>query len=178
MNGKIALEEHFATEEFLSDIKPYFVREGKLEEGMATICDISGKRLQEMDENGIAYTILSLSSPAIQGMCDTRKAIVSARNINDYLAEKIHPLPNRFGAFAALPTQDPDASIQELQRCVRELGFKGALVNGYCNIDDPDVPVYLDDPRYLPFWAEVEKLGVPVYLHPRMSVPSVLKKEY
>ena len=53
MIGKIALEEHFATEEFLEDIKPYFIREGVWEEARDTICDISGKRLAEMDANGI-----------------------------------------------------------------------------------------------------------------------------
>ena len=178
MKGKIALEEHFATEEFLEDIKPYFIREGVWEQSRDAICDITGKRLAEMDANGIEYTILSLSAPTIQGMCDTEKAIDAARRINDYLAEQIKDYPKRFGAFAALPTQDPDASIAELRRCVNELGFVGALVNGLCTIDDPENCVYLDDPRYLPFWAEVEKLGVPIYLHPRMSVPSVRKKEY
>lgn len=178
MQGKIALEEHFSTEEFLEDIKPYFVREGKWEEGKATICDISGKRLEEMDANGIEYNILSLSSPTIQGICSTADAIVAAKNINDYLAQQIQPLPRRLGGFAALPTQDPEASILELQRCVKDFNFKGALVNGFCTIDDPENAIYLDDPRYLPFWEEVEKLGVPIYLHPRMSVPSVRKKEY
>lgn len=178
MIGKIALEEHFATEEFLEDIKPYFIREGVWEQSRDAICDITGKRLEEMDANGIEYTILSLSAPTIQGMCDTAAAIDAARRINDYLAEKIKDYPHRFGAFAALPTQDPDASITELRRCVNELGFVGALVNGFCTPDDPENCIYLDDERYLPFWAEVEKLGVPVYLHPRMSVPSVRKKEY
>lgn len=59
-----------------------------------------------MGSNGIEYNILSLSSPTIQGICSTADAIVAAKNINDYLAQQIQPLPRRFGGFAALPTQD------------------------------------------------------------------------
>jgi 2,3-dihydroxybenzoate decarboxylase len=56
--------------------------------------------------------------------------------------------------------QEPDAAARELERCVRQLGFRGALINGHTN------GVYLDDASYLPFWATVQGLAVPVYLHP------------
>jgi predicted TIM-barrel fold metal-dependent hydrolase len=63
--------------------------------------------------------------------------------------------------------QDPDLAIRELDRCIRELGFKGALVNGFSQSGDPDTILYYDLPQYRPFWATVEQFDVPFYLHPR-----------
>jgi 2,3-dihydroxybenzoate decarboxylase len=68
--------------------------------------------------------------------------------------------------------QDPDAATRELRRCIKELGFRGALVNGFSQINDPNSMVYLDDARYQGFWAECDKLDVPFYLHPRNPLPS------
>jgi 2,3-dihydroxybenzoate decarboxylase len=68
--------------------------------------------------------------------------------------------------------QDPEAAAAELTRCVRELNFKGALVNGFSQVGAEDSAVYYDLPQYRPFWAEVERLGVPFYLHPRDQLPS------
>ena len=68
--------------------------------------------------------------------------------------------------------QDPDAAAAELTRCVRDLGFKGALVNGFSEVGHAGAVVYYDDPAYLPFWAIVEQLGVPFYLHPRDPLAS------
>ncbi|MCL1855792.1 MAG: amidohydrolase family protein, partial [Clostridia bacterium] len=59
-----------------------------------------------------------------------------------------------------------------------EYGFKGALINGFCQIGDPDVPIYLDDPRYIDFWGEVAKLDAPIYIHPRPTVEPVRKAEF
>jgi len=111
--------------------------------------------------------ILSLNSPAIQQAHVPSEAVDLARRCNDHLAETITRFPTRFRGFAALPMQDPDAATVELERCVKDLGFLGALVNGYSQVDSPDNAVYLDDKRYWPFWAKVEELDVPFYLHPR-----------
>jgi len=71
-----------------------------------------------------------------------------------------------------LPLQDPELAIQELTRCMKELGFKGANVNGFTQVTEGDSVVYLDLPQYLPFWAAVESLDAPFYLHPRDPLPS------
>ncbi|HCD83605.1 MAG TPA: gamma-resorcylate decarboxylase, partial [Agrobacterium sp.] len=94
-----------------------------------------------------------------------------ARRANDVLAEECAKRPDRFLAFAALPLQDPDAATEELQRCVNDLGFVGALVNGFSQEGDGQTPLYYDLPQYRPFWGEVEKLDVPFYLHPRNPLP-------
>jgi 2,3-dihydroxybenzoate decarboxylase len=180
MQGKIALEEHFITDEYLEAVKPWFISEGPevWEQARYAICDISGKRLELMDEADIEKTILSLSSPTIQAILDTDKAIDSAKRVNEYIANQIRDHKDRFESFAALPTQDPAAAAGEFRRCVEEYGFRGALINGFCQIGDPNVPIYLDDPRYIDFWGEVAKLDLPVYLHPRPTIEAVLKAEF
>ena len=79
--------------------------------------------------------------------------------------------PGRYLALAALPMQDPIAAGEELKRCVNELGFKGALVNGFTQRDVADSAFYYDIPEYRDFWQVVSDLDVPFYLHPRMQIP-------
>jgi 2,3-dihydroxybenzoate decarboxylase len=107
----------------------------------------------------------------VQGIPDPKRANEIARRANDFLAEEVRKRPDRFRGLAALPMQDPDMAAKELQRCVKDLGFVGALVNGFSQIHDPDTPVYYDLKQYWPFWKAVEQLDVPFYLHPRNPLP-------
>jgi len=172
MQGKIALEEHFAIQETLQD-SAGFVPESYWPELSHRLLDIHETRLREMDANGLEMMILSLNAPAVQAIPDRRKADEIARRSNDFLAEQVARRPDRFQAFAALPMQDPDLATRELQRCVKDLGFKGALVNGFSQIDTPDTAVYYDLKQYWDFWGECEKLDAPFYLHPRNPLPSM-----
>ncbi len=170
MQGKIAVEEHFRIEETTGMAGRY---PGSYWSGLpAKLLDIHGARLAEMDKTGIDIAVLSLNSDAVQGIPDTARAIEVARKANDVLAAAVAKRPDRFAALAALPMQDPQAAAAELARCVRELKFKGALVNGFSQCGGADTALYYDLPRYWPFWAEVERLGVPFYLHPRDQLPS------
>jgi gamma-resorcylate decarboxylase len=166
MQGKIALEEHFAIPETLMD-SAGFVPANYWPELESRLLDIQDKRLRQMDEQGVEMMILSLNAPAVQAIPDVRKANEIAVRANDYLAEQVAKRPDRFQAFAALPMQDPDLAIIELDRAVKVLGFKGALVNGFSQVGDGQTAVYYDLDRYWPFWAKVEQLDVPFYLHPR-----------
>jgi gamma-resorcylate decarboxylase len=170
MHGKIGLEEHFAIADTLAD-SAAFVPADHWEELSSRLLDIHEKRLRLMDEHGIEMTILSLNAPAVQAIADTKKASQIARRANDFLAEQVARRPQRFQGFAALPMQDPELASRELERCVKEFGFKGALVNGFSQIGDPNTAVYYDLPQYWPFWSVVEKLDVPFYLHPRIPLP-------
>jgi gamma-resorcylate decarboxylase len=174
MQGKIALEEHFALEETLGDSKP-FVPADHWDELRHRLLDIHETRLGLMDKHGIETMILSLNAPAVQAIPDPRKATDVARRANDFLAEQVAKRPGRFQGFAALAMQDVDAACLELNRCIKTLGFRGALVNGFSQVNDPNTAVYLDLPQYRPFWAEVEKLGYPFYLHPRNPLPADAK---
>jgi predicted TIM-barrel fold metal-dependent hydrolase len=169
VKGKIGLEEHFAIEETLLD-SAGFVPESYWQELSHRLLDIHDARLRLMDQHGMEMMLLSLNAPTVQAMPDTRQAEAVARRANDYLAEQVARRPDRFQGLAALPMQDPDLAARELQRCVKELGFRGALVNGFSQAEKADA-LYYDLKQYWPFWAEVEKLDVPFYLHPRNPLP-------
>lgn len=173
MQGKIALEEHFAIPETLQD-SAGFVPGTYWDELQHRLLDIHDTRLKLMDAHGIEMMILSLNAPAVQAIPDRAKAIETARRANDALADEVAKRPDRFRAFAALPLQDPEAAAAELQRCVKDLGMVGALANGFsqdASFQDGQGLLYYDLPQYRAFWAEVEKLDVPFYLHPRNPLP-------
>lgn len=166
--GKIALEEHFlspALERQGLVANPGFAPDGwrRILHGLAD----PGARLEAMDRLGIELMVLSLASDGIQAQVDPSRAIGLAAEANDALADAVAASPDRLAGLAALPMQDADAAAAELRRCVRELGFKGALVNGFSNRGDERTAVYYDGEEHEPLWAEVERLGVPFYLHPR-----------
>jgi 2,3-dihydroxybenzoate decarboxylase len=168
--GRIALEEHFALPETLGDSQQYAVV-GSWDDLGAKLLDLGERRLAEMDRHGIALSILSLNSPAIQAIPDPDMASETAMRANDALAEAIARHPERFAGFAALPLQDPDEAATELTRCIADLGFKGALVNGFSERAggygvQPEI-LYLDAAEYRDFWGVVETLGKPFFLHPR-----------
>jgi predicted TIM-barrel fold metal-dependent hydrolase len=169
ITGKIALEEHFTlpeTGEAASNLGyALFTPELRRQ-----IQDMGDGRIAEMDRGGVELSILSL--PGIQAIPRVSQAIDAARRSNDYLAEQIAKYPKRLKGFAALPLQDPQAAAQELTRCVKELGFCGALVAGFSRIGEVDSAVFYDLPQYRSFWAAVQQLDVPFYLHPCVPLAS------
>src|SRR5215831_4857917 len=167
MQGKVALEEHFAIPDTLEDSHGYFP-DRVWQEVKARVMDIHERRLREMDDNGIELMLLSLNAPAVQAIPDEKRAHDVARLANDYLAEQVAKRPDRFQGLAALAMQEPELAATELTRCVRDLGFKGALVNGFSQVGE--AIAYYDLPQYRPFWEVVERLDVPFYLHPRNPV--------
>lgn len=168
LTKKVAFEEHFMAPGFEKYSKAFlqFIHPATAAELGRKLQDIDEIRLADMDRTNIAYTILSQTGPGVQGEADTQAAIDGARGNNDYLASRIRKHPTRFGGFACLPMQDPDAACRELERAVRQLGFKGALVNGHTQ------GRYYDDPAYDALWATFTALDVPMYLHPT-DFPSV-----
>lgn len=172
MEGKIAFEEHMGIEDTLEGARSFAGDSGKWEEFCNELLDVGQQRLDRMDQAGIEFALLSLSAPGVQAVLDTQQAVEVAKKANDRMADAMTRHPDRFGALAALPMQDPDLAAKELTRCVRELGFKGALVNGFTQKDVPDSAIYYDTPEYRSFWQTVSQLDVPFYLHPRMQIPS------
>ena len=170
MQGKVILEEHFAVQATLNDPRTFAPQ--VWERLGPQLLDIEKLRLPEMDRNGIEWMILSLNAPAVQAIWDVKRAVAVAREANDHLAAEVAKHPDRFVGVAALAMQDPEEAAKELRRCVRELGFKGALVNGFSQVGEENTAVYYDLPQYRPFWAVVEELDVPFYLHPRNPLPS------
>ena len=172
MQGKIAFEEHMAIPETVAETRSFAGDSGRWDDFTLQLMDTGARRLGNMDDTGIEFALLSLNAPGIQRILDTDEAIRVARKGNDAIAEAMVRHPDRYGGLAALPMQDPDAASAELTRCINELGFKGAIVNGFTQKDVPDSAIYYDIPEYRPFWATVSELDVPFYLHPRMQIPS------
>lgn len=162
LTRKIALEEHFSTPELVK--RGLVARPTNSDVLFADIerrlADFDDLRLASMDAAGIDLSVLSVTTPGIQGMTDAKEAVALAQVTNDLLAGVVQKWPRRYGGFAVLPLQDPAAAAAELQRCVKDLGFKGALINGQTGGH------YLDDDQYLSFWERAHDLDVPVYLHP------------
>ena len=133
--------------------------------------DLGELRLREMDESGIDLQIISHGAPSTQKLPADIAAEV-ARGVNDRLAAAIALHPTRFRGFAALPTPAPEAAADELERCVREHGFVGAMIHGLTN------EKFLDDKMFRPIFARAAALDVPIYLHPAVPHPAVMDAYY
>jgi 2,3-dihydroxybenzoate decarboxylase len=171
MKNKIALEEHFSIDgmTYKNDVMdaPTFA------EVRRRLADTESLRLEAMDKAGIQLSILSFFAPGIQAETDPDHAVHAARRANDFLCENVIARhADRYAGFAAVPLQNPEAAADELERCVKQLGFKGALFNGYSNTPEEGTIEYTDEPRCDVFWAKVAELDVPIYLHPRDPVAS------
>lgn len=129
------------------------------------LLDIGAERIEMMDAAGVDMQVVSLSEPSVE-LFDPATGVSVARETNNALAEAIGRYPGRLLGFAALAPQDPAAGVRELQRCVRQLGFKGWLTHANFGKD-----AYLDDQRYWPLLEAAEALNVPIYIHP--SFPAI-----
>jgi predicted TIM-barrel fold metal-dependent hydrolase len=150
----VALEEHYQDPE----VKQLGLGLGAGRE-IERLDDLGALRLREMDEAGIDLQVLSHTIPGLQTV-DAEAGPPLARRTNDRLYEAVQRHPDRFSAFAALPTANPRAAADELERAVTQLGFKGAMVHGMTN------GVFHDDRRFWPIWERAAKLDVPIYIHP------------
>lgn len=126
---------------------------------MSGFSDVEG-RLAAMDASGVDVQIVSVTPGnfCYDAPQDSGLAIAAAQN--DAIAEMVDNHPDRFVGCATVPLQDPEAAARELNRCYRDLGFRGVEIG--TNV----VGRNLDSPELAPFYAEVAKLGVPILVHP------------
>jgi 2,3-dihydroxybenzoate decarboxylase len=166
MLKKLALEEHFLSPGLIDYWTPTVAEldRGKADMLFRRVTDFGEQRLAAMDAAGIERAVLGIAGPGVQAEGVIATAVRKAKESNDYLAREIQARPDRFLGFAHLAMQDPAAAADELERCVKELQFCGAMINGHTN------GVYLDDPIYDVFWERAEALEAPVYLHPNDPV--------
>src|SRR5205823_8630942 len=162
----IALEEHYLDPE----VKPYITGSDVTRQPQvsARLDDVGQGRIAEMDAAGIDLQVLSHGAPSVQRL-EAELAVRLARGANDRLAETVRAHPDRFAAFASLPTAEPRAAADELERTVTRLGFKGAMINGLTD------HVFHDDERFWPIYERAAALDVPIYIHPAMPQAAVVK---
>ena len=161
----IAIEEHYLDHE-VAKISP-----GGPPPISAKLADLGEVRLREMDEAGVDIQVLSHCPPGAQAY-GPDEAADKARAINDRLNEVVTGNPDRFAAFATLPTQDPEGSAAELERCVGEFGFKGAMLHGLT------AGKFHDEDEFRPIFERAAALDVPVYIHPGFPHPEVIELYY
>ncbi|HXS41682.1 MAG TPA: amidohydrolase family protein [Stellaceae bacterium] len=172
----IAVEEHFVTPLYrqhvaAGEFRKFFISSRSEQLGYdipKELLDLGETRLRYMDESGIDVQLLSFGQPGAQGF-GAEIAIPMARDANERLYEAMRKHPDRFAGFAALPTADPDTSARELERCVKEFGFKGAMIHGHTQ------GAFLDEKKFWGIFETAEKLDVPIYLHPAMPHPDAIK---
>ena len=172
----IAIEEHFITPMYrekvgANEFRNFYLKSRGEQLGHDIVeqnSDLGAERLAHMDAAGVDVQVLSFGSPGPQAFA-AEVAIPMARDANDRLHQAIQKHPARFAGFAALPTADPEAAAQELERCVSKLGFKGAMIHGHTRGS------FLDERKYWTIFERAQALGVPIYLHPTLPHPEAVK---
>jgi 2,3-dihydroxybenzoate decarboxylase len=134
---------------------------------LARLTDLGERRLRDMDDTGIDKQLLLLTSPGVQ-VFDASLAVALARSSNDQLAEGVRNHPTRFAGLAAVAPQDPREAAKELERGVRKLGLKGAVINSHTRGE------YLDEQKFWPIFEAAESLDVPIYIHPQTPSPRMV----
>src|SRR6266568_4384783 len=164
----IALEEHY----WDADVaKTFGSGEARDPELRRRLDDLGALRIREMDEAGIDVQVISHGAPSTQRL-DAATAVPLAKRANDRLHEAVRAHPDRFAGFAALPTADPKAAADELERTVTKLGYKGAMVNGLTG------GLFHDDERFWPIYERAQALDVPIYIHPALPQQAVIEAYY
>jgi 2,3-dihydroxybenzoate decarboxylase len=163
----IAIEEHYWDQE-LAGHAATVERNKSITD---RLFDLGEVRLREMDEAGVDLQVISHGAPSAQRLTGSDAAEITAR-VNDRLADFCATNPKRFAAFCALPTIDPVAAANELERCVTKKNFKGAMIHGLSNGE------FLDSQKFWPIYERAEKLDVPIYFHPSVPHPAVMEAYY
>ncbi len=174
MTGKtksqiIALEEHYWDPEIAMHYEA--AGNNRRSNVRERLDDVGALRLKEMDEAGIDIQVISHGAPSVQRM-DPETSVRMATGANDRLHEAVGRNPDRFAGFACLPTPDPRAAADELERAVTRLGFKGGMVHGLTNGE------FCDEKKYWPLYERAEALDVPIYIHPAVPHVDVIKAYY
>lgn len=175
----ITIEEHFNSRNVREKMKQY--QSNDLDAGKAKdmhemirhflptdddIEDVGARRIKFMDESGIDMQVISYAGGSPQEIADPVAAVALCKEANDELAGYISQNPTRFAGFAALPLADPIGAANELNRAVKDLGFKGALIAGTFQ------GRFFDEPEFYPIFKMAAELNVPIYLH-----PGIIKKD-
>jgi predicted TIM-barrel fold metal-dependent hydrolase len=173
----VALEEHYTVPAIVSRIDPAAIRRRGFPGAdvvwgqtlkRSELADLGEARLADMDASGITVQVLSVAGPGAD-VVPGADGIQMARDYNNALYQATSRHPDRYQGFAHLPMLAPEAAADELERTVKDLGFRGLLANG------PTDGRFLDDPMFEPILARAEAMGVPIYIHP--GIPSEKVRE-
>ncbi len=165
----VTLEEHYSDSAVVNKLGS--VEGMRSSESRRRLEDLGELRLREMDEAGIDIQVISHAAPGLQRITGDA-AVTMAREVNDRLAAAIGAHPTRFAGFASLPTSEPLAAAEELERSVTRLGFKGAMIHGLTEGQ------FIDAKRFWPVLERAAKLRAPIYIHPSQPHQAVYDAYY
>jgi aminocarboxymuconate-semialdehyde decarboxylase len=131
------------------------------------IGEVGERRIREMDAQGIDMEALSINPAWYRAERDLVTRVIKIQN--ERLAEFCAKYPDRFVAFASVALQFPDLAVQQLVDGVKKLGLRGAAVGASVADDE------FSDPKFHPFWAKAEELGVLIFIHPQ-STPDLARR--
>jgi predicted TIM-barrel fold metal-dependent hydrolase len=158
---KIDIFNHFFPKRFFTDYidTGAGIEKRKRWRTIANIVDLD-KRLKSLDEFGDYVQVLTLPAPPLETMGGPDTTPLMARIANDGLAELVQKNDRFIGFAASLPMNNVQASLEEMNRAVRQLGANGVQI--YTNVDGKP----LDDPQFLPLFEAASKGNITIWLHP------------
>lgn len=180
MKKLITLEEHYSSPAINKKAAEMLAKDGidlgvndargNGGEMMRLVQRIDDERVANMDKFGVDMQVISLAG-TVPSTLDAKYSIPLCKEVNDEMATLTSKYPGRFAVFANLPLADGEAMAKELERCVKENHFVGAMISGHYK----GIPY--DDPSFEPLYAKAEELDVPLYLHPGL-VGKTVQDEY
>ncbi|MBI1964736.1 MAG: amidohydrolase [Betaproteobacteria bacterium] len=129
--------------------------------------EVGARRIREMDAQGIDMEALSINPHWYRAERDLAAEVIRIQN--ERLAGMCAAHPDRFVAFASVALQYPDLAVQQLVDGVKKLGLRGAAVGASV------AGLEFSDPKFHPFWAKAEELGVLIFIHPQ-STPDLARR--
>ena len=176
----ITVEEHFVSKKANEKVKEIMLKKHLASESMFTydgfmnnsmICNLDDKRIAYMDEVGIDSQVIGYGNNNPMNVGGD-ESVELCKMVNDELYEATKKYKGRFYGYAQLPFDKVDEAVKELERCIKELGFVGVLVNGTFQGH------FFDEERFFPILKKCEELDVPIYLHPSEIIKNVQDAYY
>jgi aminocarboxymuconate-semialdehyde decarboxylase len=134
--------------------------DGKVFREISDNCWDPLRRIEECDRHGVALQVLSTVPVMFSYWARPEHGHDLSRLLNDHIAEVVRAHPLRFAGLGTLPMQDPDRAIEEMRRCVRDLGLCGVQIGSHVNSWE------LGDPALFPVFEAAQELGAAVFVHP------------